>query len=241
MERGIDALGAGADNAGDFVSSAGSVCRGTLSGFSIVGFAVDLTQAMVSTVFDVLPAANQAMGVGVDMKPGIANTVAQAKDEMEDALKSYLEAKEKCCNASDDSTGLVDDDTEGSDRLYKGGDVGGGPVTTGGGSQSGSGTSDGRDQSTGGVEPPDWSRVNEFDRAEIQSSLDWINSELDTCGQLSERDRRPCANATLQHKNKLKGAINRGINSSSSAAERIKWIEQRDRLEATLERNAKSR
>ncbi len=85
---------------------------------------------------------------------------------------------------------------------------------------------------------PDWSRVEDFTRIEVQRALDWINSELDICGQFAEYDRGGCVNASLAHRNHLKATINKGINTSTTASKRLEWIQTRDQLNTIKQRGS---
>ncbi len=159
---------------------------------------------------------------------------AKARDDAEAYNRAGVPkypADHPLCSPPDDdggNSGTGGNDNDGKevkgDDGQRGGDSGGASGGgSGGGSRQGEGT-------------PDWSRTNQFTRAEITQALDWMDRELDTCATLPLASRRTCANATLAHHSKLRGAINRKINAAGSAVQRGSLSAERDRLGALNER-----
>lgn len=77
--------------------------------------------------------------------------------------------------------------------------------------------------------PPDWTRLNEFTRDEVQNALDWMEQELDGCAALSS-GHSSCVNRTLNKRTLVQRRIDKGRSSSASASEQANWETMREQI-----------
>ena len=177
---------------------------------------------------------------GVDLSLHAKIRLQKLSDQLGPANQAAGNAKGALDDCIDKYEVVDTGNDDGGDFLISGedgaGNTGGAGSGSGSGS-SGSGSGSKGDSGTSSVNP-DWSRVRDFTKLEVQSALDWMDRELDACSQFSDRDRSGCVNASLGHRNKIKGVINRGVNNSATAAERLEWLHARDQLETIKQRGS---
>ncbi|MEM1143208.1 MAG: hypothetical protein AAGI88_11550 [Pseudomonadota bacterium] len=88
----------------------------------------------------------------------------------------------------------------------------------------------GSTESGGSVLTPQWSRINEFSRDEVQNALDWMESELAVCSGLSS-GRRACVNRTLNKRTQVTREIDKGRNNAASAGAQAQWEDMRTQVD----------
>ncbi|MEM1434380.1 MAG: hypothetical protein AAGG11_10025 [Pseudomonadota bacterium] len=120
-------------------------------------------------------------------------------------------------------------DKPAEDPTSRTGQAGGDPTREHAGDHDRSAGGGAGDSGDGAAPLPDWSRLNEFTREELQNALDWMERELDGCAALAS-GHGACVNRTLNQRTLVQRQIDKGRNASGSASEQAKWEAMRAQI-----------
>lgn len=141
---------------------------------------------------------------------------AAAKAALDECVDSYEEAE----TGGDGGTGYELDNSGNSSGTGRSGG------SAGGGSGSGGGNTDGNHTE------PDWNKIKDFSKSEVENALGWVNQELDACRQFPASEIKACASASVRYMTQLRNKVNKGTSQSTNTADRMGWVQMKQEVEA---------
>ena len=171
---------------------------------------------------------------GVDLSAFAKKRLQQLSDQLGPANQAAANAKAALDECVDKYEVADTGNGDGGDFLIGGEDGTGNTGGAGSGSGSG-GSGSGKGNGSDQIADPDWARVNDFTKVEVEQAIRWINRELSICQQFPANQIRGCVNATVSNAGRLRNKISSGISNASNATDRLSWIHIQQSLETARE------